>query len=124
MHQRAVIERQRKQAALFPLGQIRLTFNAMRRLAREDVQRAVLRHVSGDWGDVSPDEWRENQRSLAALRLFSVYHDDAGREFWVVTDADRTRTTVLLPEDSYERNGRAASPAAESPAWELEDSAV
>lgn len=84
----------------FPLGRCCLSRNALERLPNKDVLRAIERHHSGDWGDVDEADREENEFSLAeGLRLFSVYHATNGMKFWIITEADRSVTTVLLPED-------------------------
>ena len=86
--------------ANFPLGQIVATPNALGQLSDEDIQTALCRHAGGDWGDCDPADWHENELSLReGFRLFSVYHSIAGSKFWVITEADRSATTVLMPED-------------------------
>jgi hypothetical protein len=84
----------------FPLGQTVITRNAMDKLHPEDIPIALGRHVSGDWGDVCDEDRRENELSLAkGFRLLSVYRDRNDVKFWIITEADRSATTVLLPED-------------------------
>ena len=84
----------------FPLGQIVATPNALSRLTDEDIRTALRRHAAGDWGDCNAADWHENELSLReGFRLFSVYHSVAGAKFWVITEADRSATTVLMPED-------------------------
>jgi hypothetical protein len=84
----------------FPLGQTVITRNARDQLHPEDVLVALKRHAAGDWGDVCEDDRQENEFSLTrTLRLFSVYHDRIGQKFWIISEADRSATTVLLPED-------------------------
>jgi hypothetical protein len=86
--------------ASFPLGQIVATPNALSQLANDDIQAALRRHATGDWGDCNAGDWQENELSLReGFRLFSVYHSVAGAKFWVITEADRSATTVLMPED-------------------------
>jgi len=86
--------------ARFNLGQTLITPNALTTLPPDDVQEALNRHASGDWGDCSDDDRAENDFALDKhLRLFSVYHDSHGTKFWIITEADRSATTVLLPED-------------------------
>lgn len=64
------------------------------------VLRALARHARGDWGDVSADDRRENELSIKeGFPLLSAYHMIGGRKFWVFTEADRSSTCVLLPED-------------------------
>lgn len=84
----------------FTLGQTLITPNAANTLVPADVQAALARHLHGDWGDCSDDDRAENEFALDKhLRLFSVYHDSNGVKFWIITEADRSATTVLLPED-------------------------
>jgi hypothetical protein len=83
----------------FPLGQLVITRNAAGRLTPEEIVEGVVRHARGDWDDVSPEDAAENELSLrAGLRLLSAYGRGEHR-FWVITEADRSATTVLLPED-------------------------
>jgi hypothetical protein len=85
---------------LFPLGQTFITPNAMNILNPEDVHTAIGRHAAGDWGELDKEDWAENEHSLNRhLRLLSVYRDRNGRKFWIITEADRSATTVLMPED-------------------------
>ncbi len=84
----------------FPLGRVVMTPAAMQALTPDDVIFALRRHVTGDWGDVCQEDWDENLFSLReGFRLFSVYHTKAGIKHWVITECDRSATTVLLPED-------------------------
>ncbi len=84
----------------FPLGWVVTTPNALETIPPEDVTKALGRHAACDWGDVGPEDREENELSLKeGFRLVSVYHDRNGVKFWVITEADRSATTVLLPED-------------------------
>jgi hypothetical protein len=84
----------------FPLGQTVITRNAQTQLHPEDIPIALGRHAAGDWGDVCDEDRRENELSLRqGFRLLSVYHDRSDVKFWIITEADRSATTVLLPED-------------------------
>lgn len=86
--------------ARFRLGRIVSTPNALERLTQDDILLGIKRHQAGDWGDVSDDDRLENELSLKeGFRLFSVYHSANGTKFWIITDADRLASTVLLPED-------------------------
>ena len=86
--------------ATFPLGRILITAHAAAVLAPADVQTALARHAAGDWGEVSGGDWALNESALAAGdRLLSVYHDARGHRFWIITEAGRDATTILLPED-------------------------
>jgi len=87
-------------ASKFPLGQIVITTNAKDSLNPEDIPLALERHASGDWGDLGEADIRSNEIGLAqGLRLLSAYDDRAGIRFWIITEADRSATTVLLPQD-------------------------
>jgi len=84
----------------FRLGRLVITKAAEAKLTPMDVSVALLRHVRGDWGDVSESDREENELSLThGSRLLSVYHGKNGTKFWIITEADRRVTTVLLPED-------------------------
>ena len=84
----------------FSLGAVVITPNAQSTIHPEDVRTSLSRHVRGDWGDTGPEDTAENEFSLGKnLRLFSVYHDRAGIKFWIITEADRSSTCILLPED-------------------------
>jgi len=88
------------EAVKFSLGRVVISRNAHDTLEDEDVQKALARHASGDWVDVKKEDWKENEFSLGKhLRLFSVYHADDDTKFWIITEADRSYTTILLPAD-------------------------
>ena len=83
----------------FPLGQVVITANAAQQLDTIAVHEALRRHAAGDWGDICPDDARENELSLKeGFRLLSAYGTSEQR-FWIITEADRSVTTVLLPND-------------------------
>ena len=84
----------------FRLGQTIITRNALDHLHPEDVLASLKRHARRDWGDCDPEDAAENDLSLQeGFRLLSVYQDRNGEKFWIITEADRSVTTVLLPED-------------------------
>ena len=86
--------------ARFRLGQIVATPNALNALTQEEILRGIQRHQSGDWGDVSAEDHAANNRALIeGTRILSAYHASSGTKFWIITEADRSVTTVLLPED-------------------------
>jgi hypothetical protein len=88
------------ETSLFPLGQTVITRQAKDVLDPQDVQACLGRHAKGDWGDICESDWKENEVGLQrGLRLFSVYRDRGSTKFYVITEADRSATTVLLPED-------------------------
>jgi hypothetical protein len=82
------------------LGKTVITANAMATLDPDSVQQALRRHATGDWGDLSPEDRQENDLSAReGFRILSAYTDTQGTKFWIITEADRSATTVLLPED-------------------------
>ena len=84
----------------FELGRVVITSNARSRLSPIEVLNALQRHVQGNWGDIGAENWQENELSLReGFRLLSAYHATDGTRFWVITEHDRSITTVLLPED-------------------------
>jgi hypothetical protein len=86
----------------FPLGQLVATPAALDAFKRtgEEVWEYVIRHSKGDWGDICTEDKRENQFALKnGLRLMSAYHLTDGTKIWIITEADRSVTTVLLPSD-------------------------
>lgn len=84
----------------FELGRLSVTPNAQEALTNDEIVTALSRHERGDWGDVGVEDSQENEYSLlSGFRIFSVYHTVDGKTFWVITEADRSATTVLLPED-------------------------
>jgi hypothetical protein len=91
--------RQQNKASRFPLGQLVVTRNAAERLTPAEIARGLDRHAAGDWGDLDPEDIAENELSLRdGFRLLSAY-GQGDRRFWIITEADRSATTVLLPDD-------------------------
>lgn len=89
-----------EKAPLFELGRIVSTPRALQALDDEEMTYAISRHNRGDWGEVGQDDWQENETSLReGFRLLSVYRSTSGVTFWVITEADRSATTVLLPNE-------------------------
>jgi hypothetical protein len=86
----------------FSLGRIVATPDAL-----EAVQRAgqspldfLVRHVNGDWGEVCEEDRQENELALRqGFRLLSVYTTKAEDKLWVITESDRSATTLLLPHE-------------------------
>ena len=83
----------------FPLGQIVATSNALSILTPEEISQGLARHAKGDWGDVSQESVEQNNESLHdGSRVMSVYGEGRKR-FWIITEANRSVTTILMPED-------------------------
>jgi hypothetical protein len=88
------------QEGKFPLGHTLTTPGALASVPADEMQAALFRHHHGDWGDVSEDDRMENERSLRdGARLLSVFHTKTGVKFYIITEHDRSVTTVLLPEE-------------------------
>lgn len=88
------------QGAKFPLGRPLVTANAIAVIPHDEIVQALRRHLLGDWGTLDAEDWQANERALrTGGRLFSLYHSTAGVKFYVITEWDRSVTTVLLPED-------------------------
>ena len=89
--------------ALFPLGQIVATPGALSALGGESINSEALlqRHVSGDWGELSAEDRRENELSIKeGFRILSAYKlPRTGAKLWIITEADRSVTTLLLPDE-------------------------
>ncbi|WP_437222698.1 hypothetical protein SH661x_002900 [Planctomicrobium sp. SH661] len=84
----------------FRSGQTVITVTAREQLSENDVRTALKRHLSGDWGDCDPEDAAANEQALLdGDRLLSVYHAADGTKLWIITEADRSATTVLLPEE-------------------------
>ena len=86
----------------FLLGQLVATPSALSTLVSLKVSPWALvnRHVQGDWGDLDAHDRQENERALTdGSRLLSAYTLKDGTRIWVITEADRSATTLLLPEE-------------------------
>ena len=84
----------------FCLGKLYTTPRVLAAIPHDEVIRALARHQSGDWGDVDTEDQQENEYALGRrLRLLSAYHSQTGVKFWIITEADRSVTTVLLPRE-------------------------
>lgn len=84
----------------FSLGQIVITSNALSVLTHDDIPPALHRHAVGDWGELDAEDKRANDLALVdGSRLLSAYRSVQDVKFWIITEADRSITTVLLPED-------------------------
>lgn len=92
---------QTERKPLFDLGQLVATPGALAALEKtgQNAMDFLSRHVRGDWGDLPKEDKDENQLSLEkGFRLLSSYRTTAGT-IWVITEADRSHTTLLLPDE-------------------------
>jgi hypothetical protein len=87
-------------APKFSLGQTVATPNALNSIPNDEILAALSRHVRGDWGTLDKEDWNSNERALKGEgRLFSAYLSTQNVKFWIITECDRSVTTILLPED-------------------------
>lgn len=85
--------------AKFQLGRLLATPGALREVGPDAIALALARHLRGDWGDLGVEDRRANEHALAgAGRILSAYHEN-GIKFYIITEWDRSATTVLLPEE-------------------------
>ena len=84
----------------FPLGRTVTTPGALATVPNEEMQAALRRHHIGDWGDLDEQDRQENESGLRnGFRLFSAYRTTAGVKFYIITEHDRSVTTILLPDE-------------------------
>jgi hypothetical protein len=87
---------------LFGVGRIVATRGALAALEKtgETTAQFVARHVTGDWGELPVEDRPENYLSVErGFRLLSSYRTLAGDQVWIITEADRSLTTILLPDE-------------------------
>lgn len=87
---------------IFPLGRVVATPGALHAFAdaREEYLPYLMRHAIGDWGTVSPQDARANDQALQnGDRLLSAYRLLDDTKIWIITEADRSSTCILLPEE-------------------------
>ena len=86
----------------FALGRVVATPGALRALERAGQLSAAFldRHVNGDWGEVPEEDKQENEFSVQhGFRIVSAYTTSADEKIWIITEADRSYTTILLPSE-------------------------
>lgn len=87
---------------LFALGQVVATPGALNAMTELDIAPLVLihRHVTGDWGDLGAEDQQQNLLAIrSGMRIFSSYKLSARTKIWIITEADRSSTTLLLPSE-------------------------
>lgn len=83
--------------AVFPLGRVVATPGVLQ--LNIDLHRYLNRHVSGDWGELDPEDWAHNNAAInQQSRILSAYTTPKGR-IWIITEADRSSTCILLPSE-------------------------
>ncbi len=101
-HLGAILTEELLRPGRFELGQTVATIGAHNTLAEALHLPAefLIQHKHGEWGDLDPEDRRENERALRlGGRLLSAYATRTGERLWVITEADRSATTLLLPEE-------------------------
>lgn len=90
----------------FKLGQLVMTAAVNNKVADDTpfskfVISSLGRHAAGDWGDMAQEDKAENNLAVSEgnLRVFSAYEKEGLPKIWIITEADRSVTTVLFPED-------------------------
>jgi hypothetical protein len=94
--------RQKSSVTRFALGQTYMTPGAEEALmiAGQTGIEFLRRHMSGDWSELSDEDVRENELSLReGFRVLSTYRTVKGQKLWIITEADRSATTILLPSE-------------------------
>ena len=93
-------------ATKFPLGRLVMTRGVNDRVADEIefakfVLNSLRRHARGDWGDMCHEDKGENELALTKgdLRIFSAYEHTTQPKIWIITEADRSATTILFPQE-------------------------
>ena len=99
---RRKLEKLNESAILFPLGNVYLTVGAQEALEESNQQplEFLSRHQRGDWGDLCEDDKKENELSVKeGFRILSSYRTSKGEKLWIITESDRSSSTILLPEE-------------------------
>ena len=83
-----------------PLGYVVATPSVLAQVPRNELEAALERHRNRDWGDVCPQDWAANDYALTHRgRILSAYRAADDIKFWIITEANRSSTTVLLPDE-------------------------
>lgn len=86
--------------AKFDVGAVRATPQILAVVDEEDLFDSFIRHLAGDWGDLDEYDWVSNDEAIdEGRRIMSSYSDRHGNRFWIITEADRSSTTILFPEE-------------------------
>lgn len=85
---------------LFQLGQLVITAGAQHLLDTQSLADALARYCKGDWGDLCASDKRSNDEAVElGTRILAAYTDASGHKFWIITEWDRSYTTILLPDE-------------------------
>lgn len=92
--------RPRGRRARFPSGEVVATHGAIAKINTLEMSVALTRHLQADWGELDQEDITANNEALEqGGRLVSAYKTQEGTKFWIITEADRSVTTILLPEE-------------------------
>ena len=84
----------------FQLGRILATPGVLQTVSADEIRARLSQHAQCDWGELSDEDRQENDDALdRRLRILSAYRSRSGVKFWIITEADRSATTVLLPDE-------------------------
>lgn len=84
----------------FQLGSIVATPGALKNVSHDEIIHSLRRHSQGNWGDLDSEDIEANDRALRkGGRLVSAYRTVQGTKFWIITEADRSATTIILPSE-------------------------
>lgn len=92
----------RSKIVTFSLGLIMATPGALKAFVEAETapEYLLLRHAKGDWGDIDEHDAHQNHFAIrAGLRILSAYRLKTGKVIWIITEADRSSTTLLLPDE-------------------------
>lgn len=90
----------KKPYRIFKPGRLVATPGVLKKVPGIELTSALTRHLRGDWGDVCDEDRATNDRAVkSGERIFSVYHSGSGVKFWIITEWDRSATTILLPDE-------------------------
>lgn len=89
---------------MLELGKVYATVGAVEAFSEtdgsDDPGTYLARHANGDWGDIDEYDGKENEFALEhGLRVLSAYRLSSGEKIWIITEADRNSTTILLPSE-------------------------
>ena len=85
---------------ILPMGRTVVSANASNILSDADINTALHRHRRGDWGEVGQSDWKTNDDAIKhGERVLLAYTSTDNEKFWIITERDRSYTTVLMPSD-------------------------
>ena len=100
-----VVARKEKEVTSFNLGRLVMTRGVNDQIAESEpfaklVIKSLARHHKGDWGNLQEEDRKENELSLReGFRLLSAYESEDLPKIWIITEADRSATTILFPDE-------------------------